>query len=385
MAAEAEPLALYIHWPFCLSKCPYCDFNSHVADAIDNDRWRAALLRELDHAADTLPGRVVTSVFFGGGTPSLMAPGTAAALLDRVAERWAVDDAEITLEANPTSVEAGRLADFRAAGVNRVSLGVQALDDDALKFLGRGHDASEAVAAVELAARLFPRWSIDLIYARPGQGVAAWRAELSRALDLVGDHISVYQLTIERGTPFFAAHRDGVFDLPDQDGGRALYDETQTVLAEAGLPAYEISNHARRGSESRHNLAYWRYRDYAGIGPGAHGRVTVDGALFATERLRAPEAWLAAVEADGHGTRVNEPVGPARRAEEMLMMGLRLDEGVDRAAFERRAGQPLDNALDREAAARLATAGLIENDSAGLRLTAAGRPVLDAILAALIA
>ncbi len=385
MAAEAEPLAVYIHWPFCLSKCPYCDFNSHVADAIDHDRWRAALLRELDHAADTLPGRVVTSVFFGGGTPSLMAPATAAALLDRVAQRWSVDDAEITLEANPTSVEAGRLADFRAAGVNRVSLGVQALDDDALKFLGRGHDAREAVAAVELAARLFPRWSIDLIYARPGQGVAAWRAELTRALDLVGDHISVYQLTIERGTPFFAAHRDGVFDLPDEDNGRALYDETQTVLAEAGLPAYEISNHARRGSESRHNLAYWRYRDYAGIGPGAHGRVTVDGALYVTERLRAPEAWLAAVETDGHGTRVNESVGPARRGEEMLMMGLRLNEGVNRAAFARRAGRALDDALDREAAARLANAGLIEDDATGLRLTAAGRPVLDAILAALIA
>ncbi len=385
MAAEAAPLAVYIHWPFCLSKCPYCDFNSHVADAIDHDRWRAALLRELDHAADALPGRTVTSVFFGGGTPSLMAPATAAALLDRIAQRWGVGDAEITLEANPTSVEAGRLADFRAAGVNRVSLGVQALDDEALKFLGRGHDAREAVAAVELAARLFPRWSIDLIYARPGQGVAAWRAELTRALDLVGDHVSVYQLTIERGTPFFAAHRDGVFDLPDEDNARALYDETQTVLANAGLPAYEISNHARRGGESRHNLAYWRYRDYAGIGPGAHGRVTVDGALFATERLRAPDAWLAAVEADGHGTRVQEPVAPARRADEMLMMGLRLNEGVNRAAFERRAGQPLDDALDREAAARLATAGLIESDSAGLRLTAAGRPVLDAILAALIA
>ncbi len=385
MAAEAEPLALYIHWPFCLSKCPYCDFNSHVADAIDHGRWRAALLRELDHAADALPGRIVTSVFFGGGTPSLMAPATAAALLDRIARRWGVGDAEITLEANPTSVEAGRLADFRAAGVNRVSLGVQALDDDALKFLGRGHDAREAVAAVEVTRRLFPRWSIDLIYARPGQGAAAWRAELTRALDLVGDHVSVYQLTIERGTPFFAAHRDGVFDLPDEDNARTLYDETQAVLAEAGLPAYEISNHARRGGESRHNLAYWRYRDYAGIGPGAHGRVTVGGALFATERLRAPDAWLAAVEADGHGTRVQEPVAPARRAEEMLMMGLRLNEGVNRAAFERRAGQPLDDALDREAAARLATAGLIESDSAGLRLTAAGRPVLDAILAALIA
>ncbi len=385
MAAEAEPLALYIHWPFCLSKCPYCDFNSHVAAGIDHGRWCAALLRELDHAADTLPGRTVTSVFFGGGTPSLMAPATAAALLDRVAQRWSVDDAEITLEANPTSVEAGRLADFRAAGVNRVSLGVQALDDEALKFLGRGHDAREAVAAVELAARLFPRWSIDLIYARPGQNVAAWRAELTRALDLVGDHVSVYQLTIERGTPFFAAHRDGVFDLPDEDNARALYDETQAVLSEAGLPAYEISNHARRGSESRHNLAYWRYRDYAGVGPGAHGRVTVGGALYATERLRAPEAWLATVEADGHGTRVNEAIGPARRAEEMLMMGLRLNEGVARAAFEARAGQPLDDALDREATARLANAGLIENDATGLRLTAAGRPVLDAILAALIA
>src|SRR5579863_145353 len=274
MAGESE-LALYIHWPFCTSKCPYCDFNSHVRERIDEARWRNALLRELDRAAETLAGRRVASVFFGGGTPSLMAPQTAAALIERIATHWGLDDrTEITLEANPTSVEASRFAELRAAGVNRVSLGVQALDDGALKFLGRGHNAGEARGAVALAARLFPRFSFDLIYARPGQTLAAWRDELSAALAMAGNHLSLYQLTIEAGTAFATAYARGDFRLPDEETQAALYEVTQEALAAAGLPAYEISNHARPGEECRHNLVYWRYQDYLGIGPGAHGRLT---------------------------------------------------------------------------------------------------------------
>ena len=255
----ATPLALYIHWPFCKSKCPYCDFNSHVRERIDEPRWRAALLAELDHWAPVLKGRELVSIFFGGGTPSLMAPATAAALIERATQHWsAARDLEITLEANPTSVEASRFAELRAAGVNRVSLGVQALDDASLKFLGRGHNAGEARDAVKLAARLFDRFSFDLIYARPGQTLDAWRAELSAALAIAGNHLSLYQLTIEQGTAFATAFARGDFRLPDDETQGALYEATQETLAAAGLPAYEISNHARPGEECRHNLVYWR-------------------------------------------------------------------------------------------------------------------------------
>ncbi|MFP6757984.1 MAG: radical SAM family heme chaperone HemW, partial [Alphaproteobacteria bacterium] len=263
-----DPLAVYVHWPFCLSKCPYCDFNSHVADAIDQTRWRDALCGEIDHWADRLGARRVTSIFFGGGTPSLMPPETVAAVLRRIAARWALDsNVEISLEANPTSAESGAFAAIADAGVNRISLGVQALDPESLHFLGRGHGVDEAIAAVRLAQQAVPRVSFDLIYGRPGQTVAAWREELSRALDFAGDHLSVYQLTIEKGTPFYAAHRAGAFILPDSDTGAALYEVTNEVLEAAGLPAYEISNHARPGAECRHNLTYWRYQDYVGVGP----------------------------------------------------------------------------------------------------------------------
>lgn len=383
--AAPETLAVYIHWPFCLSKCPYCDFNSHAAGATDHAAWRRALVAELDSTADALPGRTVTSVFFGGGTPSLMAPATVAALLDRAARRWTLaDDAEITLEANPTSAETATLADMAAAGVTRLSLGVQALDDLALRFLGRGHDAAEAEAAARAARRLFPRTSFDIIYGRPGQSVAAWREELARALGLAGDHVSLYQLTIEKGTPFYAARRRGDFVMPDEDTLAALYEATQEATEAAGLPAYEISNHARAGAECRHNLAYWRYRDYAGIGPGAHGRVTRDGALWATDTWPHPERWLAEVRRRGHGRRRCTPLDAGQRRDELLLMGLRLARGVARGDFVGRVGDAPEAALDSRSLAVLTGAGLLELDDAGLRATAAGRRRLDSVIGRLV-
>lgn len=384
--AAPEELALYVHWPFCLAKCPYCDFNSHVAAGeIDRGAWRRALLAELDRRADELPGRTLASVFFGGGTPSLMPPAIAAAVLDRAAARWRLaGGVEVTLEANPTSAEARVLADMAAAGANRVSLGVQALDDAALRFLGRGHDSAEALAAVDAARRLFPRWSFDLIYARPGQTAPAWRRELARALPHAGDHLSVYQLTVEKGTPFHAARRRGAFALPGEDAQAEMFEATQEVLEAAGLPAYEISNHARPGGECRHNLAYWRYGDYAGVGPGAHGRLTLDGALWATETHPAPARWLAAVEAHGDGERRRERLDAAARRSEALLMGLRLAGGIRRADFARRVGAEIEDALDSRRLAALEGAGLLERDRAGLRATAAGRLRLDSVAARLV-
>jgi putative oxygen-independent coproporphyrinogen III oxidase len=378
-------LALYIHWPFCKSKCPYCDFNSHVRDAIDQRRWRDALLAELDHAAAETAGRRIGTIFFGGGTPSLMDPATVAALIARAAGRWGLaDDVEITLEANPTSVEAARFAALAEAGVNRLSLGVQALDDRALRFLGRGHDAAEARAAIELARRHFARYSFDLIYARPGQSEAAWLAELDRALALAGDHLSLYQLTIEPGTAFATAFARGDFALPDDELAGALFEATQARLEAAGLPAYEISNHASPGGESRHNLVYWRGQDYAGIGPGAHGRLTLGGEAVAIRRHRAPETWLAAVEAAGEGCAERLALAPAERRRELLMMGLRLAEGVDRGRFRAAAGIELETALDPARLGDLVAGGFIALDAQGLRATASGRQRLNAVLAALL-
>jgi oxygen-independent coproporphyrinogen-3 oxidase len=379
-------LALYVHWPFCKSKCPYCDFNSHVRASIDEERWRAALLRELDRGAAATRGRDLGSIFFGGGTPSLMAPKTVAALLDRAAAHWQfAPDIEITLEANPNSVEATRFRDLGAAGVNRLSLGVQALDDESLRFLGRGHDRTEALAAIELARANFPRFSFDLIYARPGQTLAVWQAELREALGLAGDHLSVYQLTIEPGTAFATAHARGDFALPDEESAGALYEATQDMLGAAGLPAYEISNHARAGQESRHNLAYWRYRDYLGIGPGAHGRLTIDGTKYAIANHRAPETWLAAVERDGHGTAQRAELSAAERRDEMAMMGLRLAEGVSRPAFRAETGDDIAAAFARARLDALIGGGFLELDEAGMRATAAGRQRLNAVLERLLA
>jgi oxygen-independent coproporphyrinogen-3 oxidase len=379
-----EPLALYIHWPFCLAKCPYCDFNSHVRERIDQARFAAALRAELAWEAARLGRRPLASIFFGGGTPSLMEPATVAALIaDATALFAPVAELEITLEANPTSVETGRLAAFRAAGVNRLSLGVQALDDAALAALGRKHSAAQAIAALEIARALFPRLSFDLITARPGQTLPAWRAELRRALALAADHLSLYQLTIEPGTAFEALHRQGRLVLPDDDAAAALYDATGEEAARFGLLAYEVSNYARPGAESRHNLQYWRYGDYAGIGPGAHGRVTLGGALLATRRHRAPEPWAERVEAHGHGSTEEAVVTPQERAREALLMGLRLSEGIDAARFAARTGVALDDAIDPDTMARAIEAGYLAREGTRLSATPEGRKRLDALLAAL--
>ena len=380
-----EPLALYIHWPFCLAKCPYCDFNSHVRERLDAGRFIRALRTELAWQAERLGRRRLGSIFFGGGTPSLMPPEGVAALIEDAARLFELpDDAEITLEANPTSVEAGRLAAFRAAGVNRASLGVQSLDPAALALLGRQHSAAQAVAALEIARAIFPRISFDLIYARPGQSEAAWRAELRRALDLVADHLSLYQLTIEPGTAFEARHRRGEIVLPEGDAAARLYEATGEEAARFGLAAYEVSNYARPGAESRHNLVYWRYGDYAGIGPGAHGRLLVGDTLRATRRHRAPEVWLGRVEAAGHGTTEDTPVAPADRAREMLLMGLRLTEGIPIARFAARTGVYLDQAIDGDVLGQAVEAGYLARENGWLRATPAGRLRLDPLLAALI-
>ena len=380
-----EDLALYVHWPFCLAKCPYCDFNSHVRERIDQTRFAGALRRELATEAARLGRRRLTSVFFGGGTPSLMEPSTVAALLDDAVGYFAAaDDLEITLEANPTSIEAGRLADYRTAGVNRISIGIQSLDQAALRTLGRQHSADEAVAALKLARRLFPRVSFDLIYARPGQDQAHWRGELRAALAIAADHLSLYQLTIEPATQFEALHRQGRIVLPDPDTAAALYDATEEECARAGLLAYEISNYARPGEESRHNLAYWRYRDYAGIGPGAHGRVTVNGLLRATRRHRAPESWAKRVEEIGHGLTADEPVAAEERAREALLMGLRLAQGIDLARFATRTGRTLAQSVDDAVLARCIEEGYLTVTPDRLSATREGRIRLDALLSALV-
>jgi putative oxygen-independent coproporphyrinogen III oxidase len=375
---------VYVHWPFCLAKCPYCDFNSHVRhETPDEARFTRAIAAEIGQAAARIGSRALTSVFFGGGTPSLMRPETVAAILGEVARYWGLRaDTEITLEANPTSVEAERFRGYRAAGVNRVSLGVQALDDASLKALGRMHTAQEALAAVAIAKSSFPRVSFDLIYARPGQAPAQWRAELNRALDEQVEHLSLYQLTIEEGTPFASLHRAGKLKVPNADQARDLWDVTQETCDAAGLSAYEISNHARPGAESRHNLVYWRSGEYVGVGPGAHGRIDTDQGRMATATERHPERWLALVEDRGHGLVVDEPLGAIERADEFLLMGLRLREGIERNRFRHLAGRD----FDPDRVASLAGEGLIETTSNGrLRVTAEGFPVLDAIVADLAA
>jgi oxygen-independent coproporphyrinogen-3 oxidase len=379
------PLAVYIHWPFCRSKCPYCDFNSHVREQIDEQRWTRALLADLKHQAELAPDREVVSIFFGGGTPSLMPPDTVAALIERVRALWPISpDLEVTLEANPNSAEAERFAKFAAAGVNRLSLGVQALDLAALQFLGRRHDRAEAIAAIALARDTFPRYSFDLIYARSGQSVAAWEDELDEALSLAGTHLSLYQLTIEPGTAFGNRAERGEILNADEDTAVVLYEFTQRRLAAAGMPAYEISNHARPGAECRHNLAYWRYEDYLGIGPGAHGRVTRAGAKLATQQRRAPEAWLAAIEESGSAFEEMTPISRDASIEEMLMMGLRLAEGIPRPRLEALAERNIEDRF-RPALSRLVEGGFVTLTDERLVATAAGRQRLNAVLGALLA
>ena len=373
----AEPLALYIHWPFCVSKCPYCDFNSHVRDQVDNDAWRGALLADMAHEAALTRGRRVTSIFFGGGTPSLMPPALVADLIAAADRHWGLSvDVEITLEANPNSVEAARFADLGAAGVNRVSLGLQALDDEALQFLGRAHGVDEGLAALTTAQRVFDRVSFDLIYARPGQSEADWEAELAQALGYGTGHLSLYQLTIEPGTRFATLVAQGKLTPADPDHGATLYELTQAMTGAAGIPAYEISNHARPGQESRHNLTYWRYGDYVGIGPGAHGRRTGQ----ATMRHKKPENWMSAMARNGHGAQSEEPLAGEDRAREALLMGLRLNEGVDLDRIAALSGLSTPQLVDERAIAQLIDIGLLHRQGTRLQVAAAGMLLLDAIL-----
>lgn len=377
VSPTAEPLALYIHWPFCVSKCPYCDFNSHVREGVDVDAWRGALLADMAHEAALTGGRALTSIFFGGGTPSLMPPALVADLIAAADRHWGLaPDIEITLEANPNSVEAARFADLAAAGVNRVSLGLQALDNDALHFLGRAHDVDEGLAALATAQRVFDRVSFDLIYARPGQSEADWEAELARALGYGTGHLSLYQLTIEPGTRFATLVAQGRLTPADPDHGATLYELTQAMTGAAGISAYEISNHARPGQESRHNLTYWRYGDYAGIGPGAHGRRTDQ----ATVRHKKPENWMNAVARNGHGAQSEDPLAAEDRARETLLMGLRLREGVDLDRIVALSGIARARLVDDRAVTRLIGLGLIDRQDSRIQVTPAGMLLLDAIL-----
>jgi putative oxygen-independent coproporphyrinogen III oxidase len=378
--ADEVGFGVYVHWPFCAQKCPYCDFNSHVRfGGIDEPRFRAAFLRELDYSRERTGPRAVSSIFFGGGTPSLMQPETVAAILDRIAALWSVDPhAEITLEANPGSVEAGRFRGYRAAGVNRVSLGVQSLRDDILKSLGRIHSVAEARAAIEIARSTFERFSFDLIYARPRQTLAAWKDELRDALAIAGQHLSLYQLTIEPETPFAALHAAGKLVIPDEDAALALYEATQEMTAAAGLPAYEISNHAAPGEESQHNLLYWRYGEYAGCGPGAHGRLAASGIRSSTSTERNPERWASLVEQNGNGIIEETPLTSAEEADELLLMGLRLGEGVDLDRLARLSGVRPSAA----AVAKLTKQGLIEAipGTGRIRASGNGRFILNEIV-----
>jgi len=380
-----EDLALYIHWPFCLAKCPYCDFNSHVRDIIPQTRIAAALRTELAYEATRLGPRRLTSIFFGGGTPSLLDPEHVAALINDAAKKFTfADDIEITLEANPTSIEAGRFAGYAQAGVNRVSIGVQSFDEPALKFLGREHSAPQAIAAIELGRKIFPRLSFDLIYARPGQTEPVWRAELNQALTLAADHLSLYQLTIEDGTQFATRYARGEFSLPSDDVQARLYEATAEEAAKFGLAPYEISNYARPGGESRHNLTYWRYADYAGIGPGAHGRITLNGTKLATQKHRAPEPWADLVEANSTGETVSEPIDPPTQAREALLMGLRLAEGIATTTFKSHTGIALTDALEPDILTQAIEAGYLTHTATRLTATPEGAKRLDALLPALV-
>ncbi len=385
-ATPGDPgFGLYVHWPFCRAKCPYCDFNSHVAADIDHRRWAEAFLREIDRYADEVGPRRLDSIYFGGGTPSLMAPATVEAVIGRASSRFRpTPDIEITLEANPTSVEAERLAGFRAAGVNRLSLGIQSLHDQALRFFGREHTAAEALAALEVAARLFARISFDLIYARPGQTLASWRRELAQALDHAGGHISLYQLTIEPGTPFARLRESGRLTLPDEAVQADLYEFTCEYLAGAGYAAYEVSNFARPGEQSRHNLIYWRSGTWLGIGPGAHGRLDQHGARLATEAWRLPKAWLQQVEERGSGERWREALGTDAQIAELLVMGLRLGEGLEITRIEAIGKRPIERILDQKALENLIGEGLLMIADGRLIATPAGRLRLDSLLAALL-
>lgn len=384
MSLDAQ-FGIYIHWPFCASKCPYCDFNSHVANTIDHAAWRKAYSKEIDYYANLTKGRTVTSVFFGGGTPSLMEPQTVAQVISDIQKHWRIsNDCEITLEANPTSVEIEKFKAFRSAGVNRVSMGVQSFIAKDLGFLGRQHNAGEAHRAIDTAAQVFDRYSFDLIYARPNQSVKDWEQELLAALPLVRDHISLYQLTIERGTPFYMQHARGDFKIPDEELAGDLYEVTQSILEAHDMPAYEISNHAKAGAESMHNMTYWRYTDYVGIGPGAHGRVTIDCKKQATRAHKAPDIWLQRVDESGHGAHPFEELSARDRFVECLMMGLRLSEGVPIERLEFEGGQDFTSLVEHKRLNAMMEEGLLSFDGITLKATKQGAQRLNGVLSYLL-
>ena len=378
-------LAIYVHWPYCLSKCPYCDFNSHVEQSVPPNDWSAAIRKQLEEGANFLGPRKITSIFFGGGTPSLMEPKIVGDIIDQIGQRWRLqENVEITLEANPNSSEAAKFADLRDAGVNRLSLGVQSLVDRDLKFLGREHTAREARGAAELARKIFPSSSIDLIYSRPEQTMDQWEKELGDALELVGNHISVYQLTIEKGTPFYARQKGGELLIPNDDRAIQLYQHTQSLLFDFGLPAYEISNHAHPGYESQHNLAYWLYKDYLGVGPGAHSRVTSGSRIYALSQVRSPAKWFRESKMGNFVESRLESLSVLQSAREMVIMGLRLHRGISKKWFENRTGHLLEDMLDSNILRNLATNKFIINDTEKIQLTTRGRPLLNAILERLL-
>ncbi len=382
---SSEAMAVYIHWPFCLSKCPYCDFNSHVRHNIDIKRWRQGLLSELDHFSELVGKTKIASIFFGGGTPSLMPPDLVGNLIEHVDLRWGLlPDCEITLEANPTSAEIKNFKVLAQAGVNRLSIGVQALNDEDLSFLGREHSSKEALCAVDAACNAVDRVSLDLIYARPNQTLKSWERELLAGLSTGVNHISLYQLTLEKGTKFFSSHRKGAFKLPDQNQAIALFQTTRELCKSKGFADYEVSNHAKPGQESRHNLTYWRGQSYIGIGPGAHGRLAINGARHSTEQISSPENWLRAVESQGHGTRKMEKLTKKIQIEEILLMGLRLTNGVEHRNFIENTGLKLEEAVSKRALTDLRNMGLIELDADGLRATENGLLKLNSVITKLI-
>lgn len=375
-------LSIYVHWPFCLAKCPYCDFNSHVRDRVNEAEMAEALLSEIDHYAGLVGHRDVKSIFFGGGTPSLMSASTVEKVINRIEHKFhTTNDIEITLEANPTSVEAGKFKDFSLAGINRVSIGIQALNNHDLKALGREHDVDEALGAIELSQKYFKRSNFDLIYARMGQEVSEWEKELKRAIGMANGHLSLYQLTIEQGTPFYGQWRQGKLIIPDEDTSAEMYELTNDICSENGYAAYEVSNYAKEGQESRHNLTYWNYRDYLGIGAGAHGRITYGGNTYATMQNKKPETWLKAVKNKGHATKEKNQLSQKEMAEEMIMMGLRLTSGIKTDHFRNRIGVKINNFIEMDQVEMLIAQGFFElNYPDRLQLSKKGRPLLNQIL-----
>ncbi|MDG1996325.1 MAG: radical SAM family heme chaperone HemW [Emcibacteraceae bacterium] len=386
-ALNHNDISIYVHWPFCLSKCPYCDFNSHVRTSIDENAMAAALTHEIDHYADLVGHRRVKSIFFGGGTPSLMSGATVERVLSRIEEKFGFsENIEITLEANPTSVEAAKFSDFSAAGINRVSIGIQALNAEDLKALGREHSVDEALEAINLSQKYFKRSNFDLIYARMGQTTAEWEKELLAAIKMANGHLSLYQLTIEQGTPFYGQWRQGKLVIPTEDVSAQMYDLTNQICADFGYPSYEVSNYARPGEESRHNLTYWKYEDYIGIGAGAHGRISYGGNTYSTVQNKKPETWLKAVQANGHATKEMTKLNEREMAEEMIMMGLRLVDGISNEKFEARIGKPIENFIQMDQLEQLRDQGFLELSSQDrLQLSAKGRPLLNQILGQILA